>query len=60
MIIIYINIITLNFDVFADYLNSRFQDVCNKAAKVMFETVKLFGCVAFEKSQANSCICQEI
>ena len=50
----------INFRLNAKYIYSfRFQDVCNKAAKVMFETVKLFGCVAFEKSQANSCICQE-
>lgn len=36
---------------------SEFPKLCNSAAKLMFETVRLFGCVAFERSQTNSCLC---
>lgn len=38
---------------------TEFATLCNNVAKVMYETVKLFGCAAFEKSQTNSCLCNQ-
>lgn len=43
----------------ADKQYADFPKLCNSASKLMFETVKLFGCVAFEKSQTESCLCDD-